>query len=178
MSEELEYLWDKRHSVIYRIELSVLYHQKRSRFFDALDKSAKAIAVIGGSAAFWKIGGESNMMYVAALITVSSTFALVFGFSDKARRHSELSRDFIQLEAQIVGKGEREFTEADLAGWSAQLHSLEASEPAALSGLVRLCQNELAAAYDHPELIRPLGPFQRLVAHLWDVNLKQPAAQR
>lgn len=94
---DFQYLWDKRHQVLYRVELSALYHQKRERFFEVCDKLAKAVAVIGGSAALAKIGSGYWIVYIAAAITVTSTCSLVFGFSDRARRHAELSRNFASL---------------------------------------------------------------------------------
>jgi hypothetical protein len=53
---ELDHAWTKRHDALYKAELSALYHQKRERFFELLDKLGKAAAVFGGSAALWKLG--------------------------------------------------------------------------------------------------------------------------
>lgn len=164
---EKDYLWNKRHSVLYRIELSVLYHQKRERFFEVCDKLAKAIAVIGGSAAFASFAGGKGIKVIAAIITVSSTMALVFSLSDRSRRHAGLAHDFRQLESEIVGRGERDFIEDDIKVWDAKTRMLETSEPAALGILVTLCQNELAIAKGDVERIVRVPLHQRLLAHFF-----------
>lgn len=168
-----DYLWSKRHDVLYRVELSVLYHQKRERFFEACDKLAKALAVIGGSAALSRVASPDAVQVVAAIITVSSTLSLVFGFSDRSKRHSELVRNFRQLESDIAGKGERDFTETDLTAWAARERTLETAEPPALGVLVQLCQNELAIAQCQPKAVVPVPFFKRMFAHLFDFSTSQ-----
>lgn len=168
---DFSHLWAKRHNILYRVELSALYHQKRERFFEACDKLAKAVAVIGGSATLAKIGGTDALMWIAAAITVTSTCSLVFGLSDRSRRHGDLARSFRQLEAEIVARGERDFTEADLSTWAGKERLLETSEPPALGNLVRICQNELAIAQDQPGAVRSVGFFRTLLAHFVDLPL-------
>lgn len=167
--QDVSYLWDRRHGLLYRVQLSVLYHQKRERYFDACDKIAKAIAIIGGSAALSRMGGPDLILYVAAVITITSTLSLVFGFSDRSKRHSELARSFRQLEAEICGKGERDFTEADLNAWTAKERTLEGSEPPALGALVILCQNELAMAQGQQDKIVRISWLRRTLAHVLDI---------
>lgn len=157
-------LWQQRHPVLYRVELSILYHQKRERFFEICDKLAKAVAVIGGSAAWAKLGLE----VAAPLITVTSTMSLVFNLSERSKRHSELSRNFRQLEAEIVLKGEDGFDQNDINIWASKVRSLESSEPPALSTLVRICQNELAIASGQPEKVVEICCIKRLLAHFFD----------
>lgn len=55
--DEADYLWGKRHTVLHRAELSVLYHWKREGFFAFWGRSVTDIAIIGGSAAFANAGG-------------------------------------------------------------------------------------------------------------------------
>ena len=160
-----DYLWNKRHSILYRIELSILYHQKRERFFDVWEKSAKAVAIIGGSAALANLAGSVGIKAIAALITVTSTIALVFGLSDRSKRHAELARNFRQLEAEIIQCGEREFSESDINTWESKERELETAEPPALSDLVKLCQNEIAIASGHTEMVVPIPMGRRLLAH-------------
>jgi len=135
------------------------------------------VAVIGGSVSLAKLGGNDVMTVVAALITITSTFSLVFGLSDRARRHASLAADFRRLEAEILAKGERDFTEADIGSWASRERVLEASEPPSLGNLVRICQNELAVAQSHPENIRKVGFWRHLFAHWLDLPmLKAPAS--
>lgn len=170
--EEHEYLWGKRHAILQHIEISVLYHQKRERFFDIWDKATKAIAIIGGSVAFANITGPLGLKFSAGIITVTSTAALVLGFADRARRHAELAADFRRLEIEMVERGERDFTEDDLKAWEAKQRQIETKEPPALSTLVILCQNEIALAQGHKDLVVPLPWHQRALAHFIDFSLR------
>lgn len=169
--DDYDYLWDRRHAVRYRLELSALYHQKRERFFEAADKLAKAVAILGGSAAIAHTLTPEALTYVAAAITVTSTCSLVFGLSDKARRHAELARSFKQIESDMLRKGERDFGENDLAEWSARVAVLEAAEPPTLGNLVRICQNELARAGGQAEKMKRVGFVRGALAHFFDLPM-------
>lgn len=169
-AEEQRYLWGKRHALLERIAIAVLYHQKRERFFEVWDKSTKGIAIAGGSAALAKVAGDSGLVVVASLITVTSTAALVFGFSDRSKRHAELARNFRTLEAEIVEAGERDFSEKDLSRWEAKQRMIETSEPPALGVLVVVCQNELAIAAGHRDRVVPIPWYKRIFAHYWDFS--------
>ena len=175
MTEHVDaYLWDRRHRLLYEINLSTLYHRKRERWFDAWDRLGKAIALIAGTAAFSRAIGESWVTtVVAALVAITSSLSLVFAFSEKARRHAEFARSFCEIGAELAKKGERDFEEEDLSECDAKIQSLEAQEPASLGALVRLCQNEIAIAQGHPQRVTPIGFFQRFFAHVWD--FKSPA---
>lgn len=166
-----EYLWEKRHAVLYRTELSTLYHQKRERFFSVCDKLVNAVGVIGGSAALASLSNPVLLAWIALAITVVSSIALVLGFSDRARRHADLAKDFRQLEAAIVGRGERDFTEQDVSAWDASTRMLESTEPPALGALVVLCQNELARAQGHVLYVVRMNWVERLFAHFVDFNV-------
>jgi len=117
MSDEARYLWGRRDAVLQRAQISVLYHRKRERAFDLADRFAKAVAIIGGSAAFAGMEVPGLVKTMAALIAVTSTLSLVFGFSERSRKHSDLAQGFCLLEAAIVQKGERDFTESDVDHW-------------------------------------------------------------
>ncbi|MBI5658074.1 MAG: hypothetical protein HZC43_00655 [Nitrosomonadales bacterium] len=157
--------------MLYRTELSTLYHQKRERFFSVCDKLGSAVGVIGGSAALASLSNPALLAWIALVITVVSAAALVFGFSDRARRHADLAKDFRQLEATIVGWGERDFNEQDISSWDANTRMLESAEPPALGALVVLCQNELARAQGHDGHVSHLNWLQRMFAHIFDFNV-------
>ena len=169
--DHLDHQWKKRYAPLYRAQLSVLYHQKRERFFEIWDKVGKAVAVIGGSAAFASIGGPDLMRVVAAAITVTSTLSLVFGFSDRSKRHAELARNFRQLEAEIVAKGDRLFSDGDTDAWEAKVRMLESSEPPALGLLVVICQNELAIAHGQLKNVIPLPRWKQWLAQVFDFSV-------
>jgi hypothetical protein len=165
-----DYLWDLRHGVLYRAELSGLYHRKRERFFALLDRGSKALALIAGTAAFSSLLDSAKEKALAGLAVAIATLpGLVFSWADKARMHAELAQKFIQLQAEIVSTGERDFTEEQLSAWQGKLRLLEANEPPTLSGLVRLCQNQLAMAAGQADRVFPLTWKERCFAHLFDM---------
>jgi hypothetical protein len=97
---------------------------------------------------------------------------LVFGFKEQARKHADFSRDFRLLEADIVRKGERDYTEPDINNWQSRIRVLESTEPPALGVLVIACQNELAVAAGQPKKIKKIGLLYRLSKHFinWDTS--------
>ena len=170
MIDEAGYLWGRRDAILFRAQMSALYHRKRERAFDLADRTGKAIAIIGGSAAFAAIGEALFIKVVAATIAVTSTLSLVFGFSERSRKHSELAQKFCLLEASIVQKGEHDFEEHDVDQWQAEALRIEATDPPALSALVTLCQNELAIARNRPEAVVPVKLWRRILAPLFDIS--------
>jgi hypothetical protein len=172
MTAELSYLWEKRHTILYRTELSTLYHQKRERFFSVCDKLGSAVGVIGGSAALASLSDPALLAKIALAITVISSLALVIGFSDRARRHADFAKDFRLLEAAIISAGERDFTEQDVVSWETKSRTLESGEPASLGALVVLCQNELARAQGHGDKATHLTFMQKMFAHWFDFNIQ------
>lgn len=161
-----DYLWSRREALLYRTELSARYHRKRERFLSFWDRATVATALILGSAAFANLGGGQWVKVYAATIAVSSTWALVFGLADGARRHNALTQRFLDLESQIIRRGERDFTEADLNLWEAEVREIEAAEPPAYESLVTACQNEIAEQRGQPESIHPIGFWRRLTMQI------------
>jgi len=74
------------------------------------------------------------------------------------------------VQAEMMRVGEREYTEAQVQDWEARVTLLEASEPAALGVLVRICQNELAAVKPGGTP-RKVGWWRWPLAHLLDLPL-------
>lgn len=162
-------IWNERWGFMYRLRVSALYHQRRERFFDNWDKVAKAVAVIGGAAAVSQlISDPTTKLWAAAAVSVLSTISLVFGFSQKARRHSELARDFMRLLARIEEAGPYPPAEK-MDKFAAEFASLEASEPASMSALVRHCENLFYMSSGQPG--KPLTWWKRLFMHYWDFAL-------
>ncbi|MDK3025594.1 hypothetical protein QO239_23650 [Cupriavidus taiwanensis] len=162
-------VWASRHQLLCRCWISRIYHQKRERFYDMCDALTKAISVIGGTAAVSKLAGADFMVLAGAAITVTSTASLVLGYAKKARSHADLAKAFTDLEARIVGKGV--FDEAQANAFQAEIVKIEIAEPRSLGALVRICQNELAFAQGHPDMVKPVRLWQRLFAHFYDFDL-------
>jgi hypothetical protein len=166
---ELDHAWEKRHAALYKAELSALYHQKRERFFELLDKLGKAAAVFGGSAALWKLGDPDVVARIAAFITATSALSLVFSFSERSKRHAELARSFRDVISDISSKSDFGVTDAMASEWAGKVCALEAKEPPTLGALTVMCQNELAIARGDKNLVHPQNVLIRWGAHFFDM---------
>lgn len=172
VSPEITPHWD----LVWRVRLSALYHLKRERFLDGVDRFSKALSALGGAAAFSQIRAEPLVgLWITGVITVVSTLSLVYGPSGKARKHAELAREFRRLESDIVGAGS-ELTDAQVTAFNARYLSLESSEPAALGALVTQCHNELAMAIGQHGSITPLPLLHRLFKNWLDIDQTQKVA--
>ena len=158
--------WD----LLWRVRLSGLYHLKRERFLDGVDKAAKGLSALGGAAAFSQIKADPNIgLWIIGVITLVSTASLVYGPSAKARKHSELARDFKRLESDIVGAG-ADSTLEQTCKFDVQFLKIESSEPAALGALVTQCHNELSVAIGQPDRITRLPLVQRAFKNWFDFD--------
>jgi hypothetical protein len=163
---------EKNYEALYRIRVSVRYHQRRARWFESLDLWVKGISVLMGTAAvaaLWK-DHEDVAAWAAALITVGTTLSLVFGFSQKARLHSDFVRRYLELESELVSKIEPDLPY--IHGVNGRIRMLEGQEPAPLGALVTLCQNELARQDGQEAYVVPMRWYHRLFAHLIDFPLQ------
>ncbi|KVE11290.1 hypothetical protein [Burkholderia vietnamiensis] len=161
--------WARRHAIVYNAEMSALYHQKRERFFELGDKLTKVASLLGGSAALYKVSEPSVIGAVAVMITTASALSLVFGFSERARKHAELSREFKGLISEISRVGPFDFADDDLKAWDEARCRLEIKEPPALSLLVVICQNELAIAQNQPSRVVHISFWKRILANFIDL---------
>lgn len=163
--------WD----LLWKVRLSALYHLKRERFLDGVDRLAKAVSALGGAAAFSQIKADPVLgLWITAIITVVATLSLVYSPCAKARRHAELARDFKRLESDMVAAGS-ELGESEVVQFKAKFVSLESSEPAALGALVTQCHNELALAVGQHAHITPLPLWHRLFKNWFDIDQAQKA---
>jgi len=170
-SARYEYLWDRRCKTIYRIRLSVLYHLKRERFFDTVDKTCSMLTAVAATTAVGVILKENHAVdvYVAAGTAVLALVPLVFAPADKARKHGQAAAEFRRLLADCERSGER-WTEAVCDQFAGQVLELEATEPAPLAALVIDCQNQLAIANGKPEERVRLTVVERWFKHWWDFD--------
>ena len=170
-------VWAQRWDLVCRVRLSSLYHEKRERFFDVADKLSKAFAVIGGAAAVSQlIADPTSKIWIAALVSIASTISLVFGIAQKARRHGELARDFKKLWARIEEVGNFP-VEQQISKFRSEILLLESNEPAAMSALIRHCENQISLGTGHPDEVIPLTLTQLTLMHFWDFPL-QPDKSR
>lgn len=165
---------DKLHDLLWRVRLSALYHLKRERFLDGMDRSAKVVSALGGATAFAFLKSNHDYgLWATGFIAITSALSLVYSPSTKARKHADLAKDFKLLEADILGKGDG-ITWLDLAAFEGRYVRIEASEPASLGALVTQCHNELAAAMGQNDHITPLPLIDRLFKNWVDIDQSPP----
>lgn len=158
------------HTLEWDIRLSALYHLKRERFLDGLDRASNFISALGGAAAFSKLQEEPTFgLWATGMVAVVSMISLVYGPAARARHHAELARDFRLLEADmamLVG----EVVEEDIAKLRYKYLVVQASEPPALGALVTHCHNELCEALGKREDVTPLPLHQRVLKNWLDFD--------
>lgn len=147
----------------YCLALSTRYHERRERWFDGWDRLAKAIAVVGGASTVTTLVADGGVKtWIAVTITLSSAVTLVFDFSGKARRHYDLRKRYLALEAEVI-----EAPAEQLRRFEARHATIEIDEPPRLSTLVQVCQNELAQV--RQEQIHPVPWLKALLANFLDL---------
>jgi hypothetical protein len=170
---EYQHNWARRHDSIYRMQLSVLYHRKRERYFDMIERLLQALVTASASGGVALLLAAQNdkgyeLWFVAAAAVVSM-FQLAYAPAARARQHAQLASDYQSLWSESVAVGEF---------WSAQMCDsvqskwlrIGTSSPPQLGALVVDCENELALAYDSKENIRRLPLHMRAFKHLWNWN--------
>jgi len=177
------YLWGRRCGTVYRVRLSILYHLKRERFFDHVDKACSMLTAIAATAAVGLIlkDHQSVDATVAVITAVLSLVPLVFNPANMARQHGQTAAEFRRLLADCERAGER-WDEAACDQFAGRVVELEATEPAPMAALVADCQNQLAVARGKPEDQVALRWYERLLMHWWmfdasaiNARTKQPA---
>lgn len=154
----------------WEIRLSALYHLKRERFLDGLDRAASFISALGGAAAFAKLQEDPEFgLWVTGLVAVVSMVALVYGPAARARHHAELARDFRLLEADVAVL-QSPVTLESVAKLRHKFLVLQASEPPALGALVTHCHNELCEAIGARSDVTPLPWYQGLLKNWFDFD--------
>ena len=169
----------EHHRALFRVRLSIRYHSRRQAHYDRCHRAVVFLALVMSSASVLLLtvhmGGKQIewVLYVfPALVSLVTSADLVVGFVQKARLHTDLLRQFTDLERKLVGpEGEKQGT-IDAVLDTALL--LEVGEPPVLQVLATLCHNELVKAMGFPkeEEIK-VNWLQRMLAQLFDFRAQQ-----
>lgn len=157
----------------------MLYHLKRERFFDTVDKWCSMLTA--AAAAATAVGvvlkkSDSVDVTAAAVTAVLSLIPLVYNPADKARRHGQAAAEFRRLLADCERKGEH-WEQGDCDSFAGRVVELEATEPAPLSALVIDCQNQLAIARGQPGNRVDLTWWESVWKHWWDFDASKIEAR-
>lgn len=156
---------EQRWATLWGVQRSVRYHARRQAFFDRWRRITSATGVIFGSAAATDLlrdGGHWLAVAAAFVVAVFSAADLVVGTAEMARKHDDLRRRFIKLEAKMLSNEEPD-SETALA-WCAERLDIESDEPPTYRALDLLCENEQAIATGTDRNV-PITWWQRKTAH-------------
>ena len=174
VNKEMTSLDEEFEDIRFDVKRSARYHNARRRFFEFLDKTVTACALIFSSATVYTILTEARQSLtaaVAAFVTVITTITLVFDAGRKARDHEEFAKKYIQIEKEmdLTDKPSKN----DIKRWKTQLSEISKAEPPIKIVLDAIMHNDLlrAEGYERKYFLK-IGWFQKLVAQVTDVRLR------
>jgi hypothetical protein len=155
---------DKAWEIRFRIGISRRYNSRLADHYGRLDNLATVINLIGGSAAFANMLGQQTelALYASLSVMVMSAFSLSFRWTDKARLHDDLYRQYTRLNERLIRAGDDALGLA-LREIEADFVTIEASEPAIRNALMIVCHNEEVEAQGATGK-HPLRWWQRMFA--------------
>ena len=152
---------DERHSLLFDIQRSVRYHDRRTSFFEFLHRVTNLLTILLAGIVLMELSGSKSPRWAHVLAgcgAIMGALDLIVGFSRGADTHRDLKRRFIALE-QECGEG------AHLDSIRKRRLAIEAEEPPIYRALDALCHIELCAAMGYEQPVT-LGWFKRLTAHV------------
>ena len=166
-------LADPHWNLLFGVRRSVRYHRRRERFLDAVHNLGALITAISGSGAVMVLLSDLDEAWAigaAAIVAVAGAVEVVLRPAKFARLHSELARDFIGLEKEMLRQGGT-ISDAALADLEVMRLEIEAREPPALRVLDAMCHDELVTALGIRESERADPKwYQRMLAQVFDVG--------
>lgn len=165
--------------LLFDIQRSIRYHQRRRGFYDRLDKTSNMLSLIFGSAAIFGVLQEKYKVVAivaSGVVTVVSSINLVVGSAQRGRDHTDFMRKYVELEKSMLSGA----TEERLLKIKEARLSIEAEEPPVMRVLDMICHRELmrAMGYSRQELPK-IGWFQSFVSQVFDfressIHLPEP----
>ena len=149
------------------VHKSIRYHAKRRAFFDGLHRLSMALAIIGGSAAFFALTGDKTgiAQFASLIVAIATSLDLVLAFPEKAREHDRLCEMFSDLAADFALIDSAHIDRKRIAELKTKRLTLEKNEPTALDALNVICHNEEAEARGYDASLRyKIGWLQKIVA--------------
>lgn len=169
---KIDNISDEMWELLFGVQRSVRYHDRRIRFFERLHSLTAGLTAFLGTGAFSVLVSESTKYrgaatYAIAAVALLGVFDLVIGYSRRAREHNSIRNRFIELEAGIT----RDSNDELLSEYQARRLIIETDEPPKLHALDAMCHFELLRAKDlatdqHVKKLRPWF-LQRLTAHFF-----------
>lgn len=160
------------YEVSFGINRSRRYHARMQDFYQRwYDYTNVGNALCGAGAFLALFGGKDSLVaqVLIGAVTLFSTVATVLGPAKKAKVHSDLTRKFTALAADLV---KREPTSANLKWAKAQRLKIEEGEPPVRRLIDILAENEEHRARGVPESdLAPLSSSQRFFGYWRDFGM-------
>jgi hypothetical protein len=135
----------KTRDLLFSIQRSIRYHDRRVSHFDNLHKLTNVCTIfISGIVILELTGAESPnwVKWFAALAATLGAFDLVVGYGQRASQHRDLKRRFCILERKLI----QAHSAQDLQAMLIERSEIETDEPPVFRALDALCHNEMCAA--------------------------------
>lgn len=165
-----EDLDDLRYRLLFDVRRSVRYHLRRRSFFERFHTTSTALALVLGSGAIYAgLSGlnEKLLLIAGVIVTTFSYLDIALSSISKSRLHTDLARQFIELERQMVVAGD--FDEEHYREYTSRRLQIEMEEPPVLRVLDVICYNETLRALGHDTSeLAPITTAQRLLAPFFD----------
>ena len=168
--------------LLFSIKISSRYHRSRERFWDGWSDIFSIVSVVSGTGAFASVLAELPSQYALSFsftVALVQAFQLILVPSKKARRHSDLARQFLNLEQKAIA-AEFGVDDKKVAELTTERLAIEAAEPPNKRWLLVHFNNELERA-EHGEAAKPyvIPTFHRWVMNyrdFWDVTQAKRSA--
>jgi len=136
---------DDTNDLIFAIQRSVRYHDRRVAHFDVLHKITSVLTILMSGIVILDLAGTESRRWIkviAAVAAVLGAFDLVVGYSHRATQHRELKRQFCALERRLV----KARTSDEIQEIQADRLLIEADEPPIFRALDAQCHNDILIA--------------------------------
>jgi hypothetical protein len=145
--------WAEYHKLLFGVRMSVRYHEKREAFFSRANRVATGLSLLTSSAAAGSLLGKGTLAaaLLASVAALASAFNMVTGAAEAAKRHAELKRRFVDLQAGMIAVAAP--TADDLRKWTVARLDIERDEPPVLTTLTRICHNEQVRVQGFGDLV-------------------------
>jgi len=163
-------------SLLFSVRRSRRYHVKRQEFFDYYSKLSRFITAIIGIGAVVSLLSKLDttiQLTITAIVALAATADLVLNLSDKARRHYDLARQFINLEKDMLKTPPNEVTEQQIIHYKTTRLDIESNEPPKKAILDIICHNELVKAMGIQNETYHITPIQNFLSNYKDFQLCQ-----
>ena len=162
----------ERWKLLFAVRRGVRYHRRREQFFEMCHGLGAFITALAGSAgalALFTSKLPHAVPWLVAIAAGTSVVELVFRFGARARRHTDLARDFVELERDVERRG-TDVTMTDLADFRERRLEIESHEPKILNVLNVICDDEVSVAMGVSEKhLSNVRWYQRCCAQLIDI---------